>query len=315
MKDIENLLKSSAKPQRPLSADFTNKIVNHIADHPKLTWREQFMENFMEKVLTKPAIAVAAFVFTVLAAGTSYATVAGWPAINAFFNGETPTSDGRIVEVKADNCYFQNAFNVVTGDKTNDTFFYKVKNDSKLTNEDVVKIVKGNCQLEAQIQVDGKAIDEALARNPLNKDKVVGGAFSEVVAVSENSITLKSEMGTTIDGKDEVKVFEQTFNNIAPDVFVYDSPHQIGMQGLKVGDKVTYKYRASGKALTHSESTPPWDVNPDEQVIVVIQKTPDAMAEGMKFQRYNGREFEQVIPCDHTANGFCTVSEYYQHKQ
>lgn len=314
MNDIEDLLRSaSAKPQRRLRADFTNNVINTIANKP--SGFATIWEIFMQKVLTKPAMAVAALVFTVLAAGSGYAAIGGWPAINAFFNGEQLTEGGRIVEVKTDNCYFQNAFNIVTGDKTNNTFFYKVKSESKLTNEDVVRIVEGNCQLEAQIQVDGKAIEEALARNPLNKDSVVGGPFSEVIALSDNSITFRSEMGTIVDGKEEVKVFEQTFNNIAPDVFVYDSPHQIGLQGLKVGDKVSYKYRASGVALTHSEGTAPWNINPDEQVIVVVQKTPAAMAEGMKFRWYNGKEFEQVVPCDHTANGFCTISEYYQHKQ
>lgn len=317
MKDIDDLLKRSVSvsPNRPLSADFTNKVINHVVANPRSSWFAQFTEIFMEKVLTKPAMAVAALVFTVLAAGSTYAAVGGWPAINAFFSGERPTDGGRIVEVKAENCYFVNAFNIVTGDQTPDTFFYKVKDDSKLTNDEIVKIVKGNCQLEAQIQVDGKAVQEALAKNPLNKDKVVGGAYSTVTAVSENSVTLRTEMPTIMNGKEEIKVFEKTFNNIAPDVFVYDSPHQIGMAGLKVGDKVSYSYRASGIALAHSESTAPWDVNPDEQVIVVIQKTPAEMAEAMNFQKYNGKEFEQVIPCEHTANGFCTISEYYQNKQ
>jgi len=133
--------------------------------------------------------------------------------------------------------------------------------------------------------------------------------------VSKNSITVKSELPNVVDGKEEIKVFEQTFNNIDPQVFVYDSPREIGMDGLKVGDKISYEYRASSQALTRSESMAPWDVNPDEQVLVVIIKTPAVMAEAMDFQKYNGHEFEQVIPCDHTDTGFCTVAEYYQNKK
>jgi hypothetical protein len=316
MKDIDDLFKGSAgaSPNRPLRTDFTNKVINNIVANPRKSWFAHFTENFMEKVLTKPAMAVAAIVFTVLAAGSAYAAIS-WPPISAFFNSETPTSDGRIVEVKTDNCVFENAFVMTKTDKTNDTYFYKVKSDSKLTNEEVVQIVKGNCQSEAQIEFDSKVMMEALEKNPLNKDTIVGGTFSTVVAASENSITLKTEMPTDVDGKEQIKIYEQTFNRIDPEVFVFDSPNRISMTDLKIGDQISFKYRASGKALTHSETTPVWEVNPDEQVIVAIVKTPAALADALKYQKYNGREFEQVVPCEHTANGFCTVSEYYQHKQ
>lgn len=316
MNEIDDLLKKSAgaTPRRPLRSGFTNNVINHIVQNPKQSWFAQFTENFMEKVLTKPAMLVTAIVFTVLAAGSTYAAVS-WPSINAFFNGETPTSDGRIVEVKTDNCIFQNAFVMTQTDKSKDTYFYKVKSDSKLTNEDVVKIVKGNCQAEAQIEFDSKVMMEALEKNPLNKGTVVGGAYSTVTAVSEKSITFRTEMPTVINDKEEIKIIEQTYNNIDPEVFVFESPNKIGMAGLKVGDEVAFRYRASGKALTHSETTPIWEVNPDEQVIVAIVKLPAAQAEANDFAKYNGRDFEQVVPCEHTANGFCTVAEYYQHKQ
>jgi hypothetical protein len=171
-------------------------------------------------------------------------------------------------------------------------------------------MARGECYVAEQANFDQKTILAGLSANPANKDRVVGGYIdSTVKRVSSSSITLES---TIPDSTKTTQTFTQTFSHIAPDVLVYDGSHKITMNDLRAGDHVSIKYRASGDALIHSETIAPEQVNPDEQVVVVIEKnSPDTTA-AVDYQKYNGSEFEQVVPCKTQAEGYCTYAETQQ---
>lgn len=314
MKDIEQLLAASdsPKPRRALRADFTRQITNHIADHPKQKMihpKELFM-----KLLTKPALTVAALVGTIVIGGSAYAAVNNWPAISAFFAGETDTPNGRIVKIDTENCIFPNAFNITSDDKNQGAYYYKVKNDSKLTNEQVVEIVKGNCVTAAQIEFDRNVIQQELNSNPLNKDRLISHYIDSVVtAISPTSITLES----VFPEGNELKTFKETFNHIDSAVIVFNGPHRLDLGQIKVGDHVSIMYRpiAEGNDMTPYANLGPGTINTDSVVVAAIFKLSPDMVAAANYQKYNGTEFEQVIPCDHGGHdGFCTVAEYYQNK-
>lgn len=256
------------------------------------------------KIFTKPAIAIAALVITTVAMGSAtYAAIGGWPTISALFGGQQPVDGGRIVQVNTEHCVVPGAFTITTKEQP-DTYYYKVHEDSKMTNEQVVQLVRGYCIAHQQAQFDQDVLQTRLNSNLLNKDRVVGHYLDSVVtAVDSTSISLDFVMPIG----NELKEVSQTFKNIDPQVLVYDSPRILSMADIKVGDHVSIKYRASGKALTHSETTSLDNINPDEQVVVAIIKITADMSAAIDFQKYHGKEFEQVVPC---GKGYCTVAEY-----
>jgi len=307
--NIEQLLKKSgnAKPKRPLSSDFTNKITNHLAANPRPSRFGWLKEIFNMKWFTKPAIALSALAFLVIAGGTAYASVGGWSGIIALFGGQKVLSNGdRIVQVDAKNCNYVSAFTVTQGNKKVDSVYYRVKMGSKLTNEQVVQLVQGKCYADDQAKFD-QGVLQSLYSNPLNKDKLVGGyADAAVKAITDSSISFEFVLPVG----NELKTIKQTFNNIAPDVMVYQSPNKISWKDIKVGDRVSFSYRASGEALTHSETISPDKVKTDEQVLVFINKNTPEYSEAIDFQKYNGSEFEEVKPCSNQSDGYCNYAQF-----
>lgn len=314
MKDIEKLLQASgnSKPRRALRTDFTDNITSYLAKHPRASWRERLMEVRSMKWFTRPAIALSALALMILAGGGAYAAVGGWPGVIAIFGGQqTLPSGDRIVKVDTKNCSYVSAFSITDKSKVQNELYYRVKNGSKLTNEQVVELVQGNCFAEEQAKFDQTVIKDALGTNPLNKDRIVGGyADSVVTAVTESSISLEFVMPIG----NELKTVKQTFNHIAPDVLVYQSPNKLTWADIKVGDHVSYSYRASGEALAKSETTPLSAVNPDEQIIVMINKNTPEYSTAIKYQKYNGNEFEEVVPCSGQADGYCNYAQYLSNR-
>jgi len=312
MKDIEELFARSGgpKPRRPLRADFTHNVMERVGERPNRRRIARILEIRYMKFFTKPLIATAAITVAVVAGGTAtFAAVGGWPGVSAIFGGQhnLPNSD-RIVRVDTDNCIDPHALNMPDVEKQqnkHNTEYYKLKAGSKLTNDQVVRMVRGNCFTQQQAAYDQNALQAALDKNPLNKNAVVGGYIdSEVTAISDTSISITS----VIPYNTELRTVKQTFNHIDPDVFVYQSPNKLSLKDIKVGDHVSVKYRATGDALSHSETIKPDQINTDEQIIVAIFKnTADATA-AVNYEKYNGSEFVQVASCDHDG-GYCTYEQ------
>lgn len=311
MKDVEKLFERSGgpKPHRRLRADFTKQVLNRVdqraSDRRRAAW---ITEIFTMKLFTKPMMAVSALVVAIALGGTAYAAVGGWPGVVALFGAQQTLPGGdRIVRVDTQKCNYVSAFNVTGQDKSRDDVFYRIKVASKLTNEQVVEMVKGNCDTAEQVAFDQKTVQDALDANPLNKDKIVGGYHSEVMAVSPTSITLKAH----ISYGEEIRTVVQTFP-VADDVLVYQSPHKLSISNVYVGDQVVFQYRASGDALAHSETIAPDKVDASKQIVVAIFKNTKESTAAMNYTKYNGLEFEEVVPCDSGSDGYCTYEQTQQ---
>lgn len=307
MKNIERVLtQNNVKPKRNLKADFTESITNYLDGHPQKP-RITMKEFFSMKFYTKPIIAVFAIITLTAAGGTAYASVGGWPGIQALFGGQKKVDNARIVKVDTQNCSISGSFNVTSKDKQQGAYYYKIKDDSKLTNEQVVQMVRGYCELDRTSQASLDIIAE-LNKNPLNKDRMVGNYInSKVTAISGSSISIESDVPVG----DGVKRFNQTFPHIDPQVIVYEGAKRLTLADIKVGDHVSVSYRASGNALAQSETTIPASINGDDQVIVTIAKNSHDFSASIDYQKYNGKEFEQVIPCPEDSSGYCTAEQYH----
>lgn len=316
MTNIEKLLARSdgPRPRRRLRIDFTQQVIARVSEHPPKRGWSRVLEIKYMKFFTKPALASAAIVLAVVAGGTAYAAVGGWPGIAAIFGGQQKLPNGdRIVKVDTQNCNYASAFTMTAQDKSQHTIYYKVKADSKLTNDQVVQTVRGNCYEQQEADFGQQTIQKALNANPLNKDSVVGGYIdSEVTAIGNGSISLKSIVPYGGNAGTELKTISQTFKHIDPNVLVYASPNTLRLADIHVGDHVSIEYRASGDALKYSESIAPDKVNPDEQVVVVIIKNTGDTTAAINYSKYNGSEFEQVTPCSTQSIGYCTYQQTQQ---
>jgi hypothetical protein len=84
------------------------------------------------------------------------------------------------------------------------------------------------------------------------------------------------------------------------------------LSDLKVGDHISFSYRATGYALDHSETMPLWELNTDETTIALIMKNPSDISQALQFQRYHGSEIQEVTPCNKQPSGYCTIEELNQ---
>jgi len=309
MKDIDTLLeKGSVKPQRSLRNDFTHAIVNYLDEHPRRRRRDIIKDVLLMRYFTKPAVALVAIIAIVSVGGTAYAAVGGWPAIQAFFGGQKEVENARIVKVDTENCTITSAFNIISKDKRQDAYYYKVINGSKLTNEQIVQMVRGYCEVGNESETRLNILAE-LEKNPANHHTVVGGYIDSVVtAISATSISIESDMPIG----DKVEKIKQTYSRIDPAVIVHEGGRRIALSDIKVGDRVSIAYRASGEALEHSETIDPRDVDTDDQVVVVVSKNSADLSAAINYQKYNGKEFEQVVPCSEDPSGYCTAEQYHQ---
>jgi hypothetical protein len=308
MKDIETILtKSSATPKRGLPKNFTKNIVSYLDEHPRKTRFASFKEFLIMKHFTQPAIAVVAIVMLVAVSGTAYAAVGGWAGITALLGGQKKVDAARIVTVNTKNCTISNAFTVTLKNQQRDAYYYKVKDGSTLTNDQIVQMVRGYCELDRSGQAS-LAVAAELNKNPLNKNAVVGGYIdSKVTAISQSTISIESTMPVG----QELKTFNQTFSHIDPQVIVYQGNQRLTLSDIKLGDHVSIAYRASGEALARSETINPVTIDGTKQVVVTIAKNSPDFTAAIDFQKYNGKEFEQVVPCDKEVGGYCTIEQLH----
>lgn len=309
--NIDEMLHASgnAKPRRGLKVDFTKKTVAHIRANPRKPWWRSPKELLM-KVLDKPAMAIAGLVVTIAVSGTAYAAVVNWPNITAMFGGEQQTNGGRIVQVDTKNCGTRvSAFNITkpANERDTSTRYFKVKNGSKLTNDQITQMVFGNCEQDAQADALKDVMKNSIIYKPENLNKTVGGYIDNVVtAISPTSITLEADYpyGETL------KHLKAVFTHIDPAVEVYYKTGKLAFSDLKVGDHVAYSYRATGDALTHSETTAPSDVDYSQQTLLMVVKNTPNITAAIDYQKHLGSDFEEVVKCDKTPTGFCNVEEY-----
>jgi len=308
-KELDTLLKNNhLAPRRELSETFTQSTVNRLND--RKVWSVKVKELFIMNILKRPAIALTAIVACMAIGGTSYAAVGGWNSIQAFFGGEKKGDNARIVTVNTNNCILTSALNITSRDKPQSTYYYRVINNSKLTNAEIIQIVKGYCENSSQPQ-SAFNVQAELNKNSLNQNTVVSGYIDSVVtAISASNIAIHSD----IPIGNKIQAVDQTFPQIDPNVIIYSGSKRLAFSDIHVGDHISLSYRATGDALKNSETIQPNQVDTSSQVVVAISKNSPDLTAAVNYQKYNGKEFEQVTPCSNDASGFCNAEQYLSQK-
>lgn len=309
MNDVDSRLRrSGSKPGRELGADFTTNV---LASLDKKTGRRPKWKEYIQVKFHKPAIVAASFAATMIVGGSAYAAVGGVSGIRALFGGQKDLGGGaRIVQVDTQNCPRVDSFNIADPNRTtHGSYYYRIKAGSKLTNQQVVDMVKGACEADAEGAVNGKAV-AALEMLPENKDKLVGGyADSVITAITPTTMTVRSAVPIGTSKGITVHTIVQKFEHIDPHAVVINNGVKEGMNTLKVGNHVAITYRAVGDALSHSETLAPDQIDASAQTVVIVTRISEHMRQYFDYTKYNYREFEQVAPCQTDPSGYCTANQ------
>jgi hypothetical protein len=305
-------------PNRPLRSDFTAYTLRHAVVAQKRATRWQRFrtqssasaekDTIRMKLIHKPIFATLALLIAVSIGGTTYAAVnGGLSSITAFFGSEQKINDARIVKVDLHNCHDVNAFNAAPGTSTGDTpRYYRISDDAHITNQQMVSMAQSICRAAYSNPTD-QAIRHQIAEQPQNKNQLVGNAEGIIVGLTSHSIDIQIPKEDTDNRESFVEHITQIDTNLA----VLDGTSTPkGLGALRVGDHIYSEYRATGAALTGSETTALNQVDWSRQTLVIVTKqTPDEAAYDHYKLLAQSKAVQQVAPCDQTASGYCTIDE------
>ena len=314
---LDDMLRAHApRPRRELRAQFTKDTLSKLTEPPYRRTFGDTMESITMRLRTfthlhKPAAIALAVIGTIVISGTATAATLGWPNVLAIFGSEQKLDDGsRIVQVDTKNCHFVTALNVTKQRDTPDsTYYYKVKAESKLTNEELTRIVQGYCDMEAQSALN----TAALKKEGHHFANVVGGYIDNVItAITPDSLSVTFTMPTVADGKNVIETHSMTYTHIDPNAAIFDRGRRINLSDLHVGDHVAISYQAGGEAWERANTARFWESSPDEMSVVLIFKNTADMSAVFKYQQYQNTDFEEVAKCDKNPSGYCTVEQLNQ---
>lgn len=309
---------SKQSPNRPLRSDFTAYTLHHARTaqrrarcwHGLRTWFKapQKQENSTMKLLHKPLFAALGVLVIIGLGGTTYAAVnGGLSSITALFGSETKLQGSRIVKVELQNCHDVNPFNVVSGTGKGDTpRYYRVKDDAKLTNAQLVSLAQSVCRSSYSSPAE-QALYTSVGNRPENKDTLIGNGEGTIVALTTTSVDI--EVGANVTSNHEPYV--EHFTSLDPALTVLDGSGEAkDISALKVGDTVYSNYRSMSGASYPTETTALNDVDWSKQVLVMVTKqSPDLKAYDEFNTLSQGKLIEQVVPCHNTSNGYCTFEQ------
>ena len=313
MKDIDTIEKAlesqaAPKPRRALNPNFTETVISELRQNPKPK-RRPWWQHYVP--FHKPAVALAACAAVIILSGTAYATTDGFTKLPSFLNirqanEQVLPSGEKIISVDTQGCHIvqwdETARKLTATDRT---FLYRLKPSATITPDQVTQMVQGKCEFEAQTSTSTRqsALATYLAAHPADKDTLVGGYASEIItAITPTTLSTHGE--SQYNGS--IKKYDLTFTHIAPDVTVASAGSGTATwSDLRVGDSIAYVYRATGNALTHSETTPPWDINTNEATIMYVERNSENVRAYFDFTNHNGIDFEEVVPCEKGAGGYC----------
>ncbi|HSX43272.1 MAG TPA: hypothetical protein VLF59_04250 [Candidatus Saccharimonadales bacterium] len=319
MKQLEERLRRSSTPlpRRPLSADFTARIVGGLEGKPRAPKQRPKWKEYIQMKLHKPAIVAASVLAVFAIGGTAYAAVGGISNIRAFFSGQTATRDGgRVIQIGTNACPRVDAFNITDKHRTDSRSYYvRVKPASTLTNQQVVSIIQGVCEADAEGTLNSAAMQQ-VEIHIADKDTLIGGyADSVITALGNSSITLRSDVPYASKNGSVVRTVTQTYRHIDPQAQVVDAGKIESLSTLHVGDHVSITYQPIDPSSDHSETLGPDKLDADTVRIVAVTRLSQAMQDYFNYSKYQAHDFEQVVPCSYSASGYCNLEEYLKNKQ
>lgn len=330
MKDIDERLKQNApNPRRSLGAYFTSNIIEKFEAQPrKIKLRERFKEFFRMKFAHKPIAIVAAAIAIISVGGAGYAAaIYTFPGLSTHTIEQRILSNGnRVVKIDSKACDGGPVPNYAVGrtldDMTNNidrhrNYYYEVKKGSKLTNDQISSLVKGQCEMGLYADFSKGVVIPELAKNPANKrwgmalpghkdcylntctdgaNILEGYGDSIITAISPASISFKSMMQ---DSSHLHQPIEPTFI-VDPQVLAYDMISRVPLESLHVGDHVAFMTRWSKLYYQYNNSS---DIPANEQTVIALLKTTPNMSEVYSIDWNSGELIEVNNICGDRIGG------------
>lgn len=245
MKDIEKILQKSAgtKPGRPLRANFTREVTNHIKSHPRPQSRWQtFKENIAMNIIHKPVMAGVSALAVIALSSSAYA------ALNWFGTDVQTQAADNIVTVSNKDCPNQIA-NASYGDwkpRSDSETTYKILKPEVVTPEDIKNSHLVSCERNAidslAAQYFPASYDYAAydANNGKNGMYLAASNYGTVVAISDNDITVQDvHVNNSPFASDSTTVTLR----VQADTRVLDQGKATTLSGLKAGDQVYFVFQ------------------------------------------------------------------------
>lgn len=297
MKNIDNLLQESASSFTiPVRESFTKEVIAKLPE-PAPERQPTFWQRLL--VVPKPALAAIALV-ALLGIGTSAYALGAMPFLNALFVSERVLDDHtRIVAIKRVDCSTMKDWDRAEQKETDapDVYYYKIKQDSALTNEQVTAMVQGNCYLSQYKNFSSKTADGTYLHSTYT--------VATITSITPTSIAVSSDEAYGGSDKPDYSMTQnRLFTTIAPDVQVTTMQgEQLAWKDLSVGDAVRVLFSNPNPP---SASIPSVD---KQSVVRVVHKLPTEIRMAYDFALHNGRDYVRVTSCTTDKTGYCPQNE------
>lgn len=309
MNDFDDTLaQSQPQPKRPLSADFTSRIVTRLGAQPKPVSAWAKAKENMKLLVHKPAFALAA-IAVMLLGGTAYATTNGFTKVPEFLQpvlGKTETlkNGDRIVHVTT-NCtakYFESY--VANHQKIDESVhYYRIKKDSPVTPEQIVTTVQGRCEEAKRLEL-WNPIMEGLRSQYGTVNAGVEAEKIESITPTALHASNTTHMYQGENKPDDVP-YVIDYSVFGPDIRVYSEAMQvIPLSDLKQGQHVTVAYKGfAGISYQNYMSGKVTVAAPVVAIFRISEYTKEATE---IWQKYSG-DVTQVGPCAANASEWCRL--------
>jgi hypothetical protein len=303
MKDIEEqLFKDSPKPTRQISSNFTQKVIVEIKSHPKQSALNSFATALHIPTFSKIGIAI--FAVVILVSGTA-AAIALWPkpTVKISISKSLP-SGNHIVGVDAENCQYFKALDGTAAKPTSDKLYYEVRQDSKLTDQQIIDTVQGVCEEN----ISNNAISAIVEKLPKNLPGMLSTEAYTIDAITSNSITVT--LDTHYNSAAYTTKPNLTYTRFSDNLLTYNQSSKVTYGNFKVGD--TIKMIVQDTSGTNSETQENYNPlnHPETIQILAILKIPVLTADPSTFETSVGKDIVRTEPCSTSSSGFCRAYEF-----
>lgn len=251
--------------------------------------------------LHKPAAAFAAAAITIVIGGTAYAAF-NWPAITSVFRSQTRLPSGnRVVAIDTENCHY---FDKPDQKSTKEASYYEIKQDSKLTNDQIADMIKGICEENHVHKVAGTVIQPFLKDN---QNIQPSGSISRIEQIGDGKITTTPDPQYDLSMRYGGKV---TYT-LGQEVKAYDGTSPIRVSDIRAGDSVILIARDSRTVGSEGDREDPnhWD-DPQFLTILAVIRVPALSGSPDTFDKHLGTDFVRTEPCDTDPSGFCRAYDF-----
>lgn len=317
MKDLDDLLpKQTPKPKRPLSANFTESVLQGMKQEEQSLW-QTIAGSLHIRHLSGAGVAA---LLAVVLIGGSVAAFSLWPSPSV-----TPTvkkltpSGNRIVGYDVNNCLYLDALDGRKPEFKSEKIYYEVHKDSKLTDAQIQEGIRAICEEN----VSNNAVSALVKQLPDNLPGMQSTLAYTITGISGTSISVSPDSHYS---REHLTVQASTkYTRFAKDLMVYNQDTETSYKDLAVGDTIKLVVQdTSGKsseappdAKTSNDwrtDTEPYNAlnHPEHIIILGIVKIPALTGDPNVIMSAYATDIVRLEPCDNSETGLCRVYDFAQ---